>query len=302
MLISSGNLYSKAETYSLAIVPFHSGTEISKKQSEEISNLIRKKLKPLYKLTSKNLIQKTYKEHPQELLGCIGAECALKVAKLTNSDKALFANIYKIEQGSVVKIIIMDHKTGYIEFSDEIIIKKDADIKKNVEKFSQNVQSHLYGVPWKHDESRFPYIWRSSLFPGYGQWHEGNSFKAKIFAVTGAILLTNYYLSNRAYIHAGEKYATAITIPYTMNENALAINALTLSPLKSDLKKKEQYMLQSAYVLGLFWIGNILDAAFFKYSASDRVNFSIYYNRTMNSMGIKNSISENFKFTFLHHF
>lgn len=297
-----GNLYSKTEQYSLVIIPLQLDSKIPKKQVKKIKNLLYKKIKPLYKLVPENLVQKTYRENSHELLGCIGMDCAVKMANLVHTDKALFARIYKIENGYVIKVIIVDRQTEYIEFSDNIIIEDSLGTKKKLEKFAQNVQSHLYGVPWKHDKSRWPYIWRSSVLPGWGQWHEGNSIKANIFFVSGSILFLNYYISRLAYMKAGKRYEGTPAIPYTVSDNALGYNAFTLYPLKNDLAKKEQYMVKSFYMLSLFWIGNVVDAAFFKYSAADTEFFQLYYNKTLKKIGLKNQYSDNFKFMFFHHF
>ncbi|MCB1193969.1 MAG: hypothetical protein KDK90_26270 [Leptospiraceae bacterium] len=225
----------------------------------------------------------------------MATECALKIGKYLNVDKVIDGTITKQNDEYIVKVYIIDVDRKRIEFSDTVVLKSIRESDENFELFAKNLQAHTMGLPWKREKSRLPFIWRSSLFSGWGQWYEGNQKKGFLFMGTGGVLLVNFIYSYNQYESTGKAYESTPTIPYTLNENALLINYLLLKPKKNALIKSENYFRNSTYLLMGFWIWNIIDVSFFEYTGNE-VSMKIDLVPGFNSKLHASSYSFNFSF------
>ncbi|MCP5494198.1 MAG: hypothetical protein H7A23_06545 [Leptospiraceae bacterium] len=216
ILISQSN----TKINKIAITNFKVDSVIKKEEANQINKLIEKKIinLNLYSLATTKSVNNAYKEKASEIRGCMATECALKIGKYLNVDKVIDGTITKQNDEYIVKVYIIDVDRKRIEFSDTVVLKSIRESDENFELFAKNLQAHTMGLPWKREKSRLPFIWRSSLFSGWGQWYEGNQKKGFLFMGTGGVLLVNFIYSYNQYESTGKAYESTPTIPYTLNE------------------------------------------------------------------------------------
>ncbi|MEM7181486.1 MAG: caspase family protein [Spirochaetota bacterium] len=108
-------------------------------------------------------------------------------------------------------------------------------------------------------KTRRPYIWRSAVFPGWGQFHDGSKNRGYAYMASG-LLLGSYYLSNRLAL---EKYQSDYNSSFVLPGSLLAPTFVDFQKKKDDLVKQEAKTSTAYYLFMSFWAWNIYDAAVF---------------------------------------
>lgn len=157
------------------------------------------------------------------------------------------------------------------------------------------------------DSSRLPYIWRSALIPGWGQWEKGEKIKASIFLFS--FLGSAYFLihENLHYQTAKKKYNdfenTMVLSP--TNQSILGIGLLRSQNLYSDYQNAGENAQKAVGVFVGIYIINLIDAIIFKNNtldsdnnASEKISISprIYFDRYTGSFEKNFSVNYTWRF------
>ena len=120
-----------------------------------------------------------------------------------------------------------------------------------------------------------PYVWRSMVFPGWGQ-HYGDA-KNRGYAYMGTGLLFGYYYMNqRVSLDAKQRaYNSSFVLPNEL----LAPTYWNLSSKKTALSKQESGAKLAYYMLLGFWAWNVFDAAYFvgNEENAEPLSFQLFY-------------------------
>lgn len=262
----------------LSITKFKRGPKVSREEFEIFQNKFRDKLDALglYQISKRQSVEMVYENNSEDFRGCMAKDCAIQLGKHLEADKVLDGIIRKQDEKYSVKFYILDMKTKRVEFQDNFVFSDFDNFDNSLNTSANNLKAHTFQLPWEKQKTRWPFIWRSGVFSGWGQYYEGDTKKGSLFMGIGAILLGNYIYSYKNYQNAGKDYESTLTIPYIASDAAILFNYYTLKPKKDRLDNSKNYMNNSLYLLVGFWIWNIVDVTFFEYSGSN-LSFQIDY-------------------------
>lgn len=113
--------------------------------------------------------------------------------------------------------------------------------------------------------SRWPFVWRSALLPGWGQFEEGNSKKGTAYFGVNALLFANFISARSNYSNAQRAYNSQLGFPAQFDEgDTFMLNYLLFKPRRDALNSTENVLQNATAALFGFWIWNIADAYIFK--------------------------------------
>jgi len=168
---------------------------VPKVTASAISDLLRNDLysSNTYIIVEKSQMEKILKEQMFQQTGCTSTECAVEIGKILNATQMIVGSIsmQKIEYNITVKVV--DVETGETRFTETAVCKLEAEFKK----VSQAIISKLTGVGVStlltEENTSFDVAKYSAMFPGWGQFNNGQELKgcliafAEIAALSGAI-------------------------------------------------------------------------------------------------------------------
>ncbi|MCB1158944.1 MAG: caspase family protein [Leptospiraceae bacterium] len=130
-------------------------------------------------------------------------------------------------------------------------------------------------------KTRIPYIWRSAVLPGWGQYHDDSKNRGYVYMATGAVL-GYYYLSNRLQLDKLQKnYDSGFVLPGSL----LLPTYLDMQSRKDALIKQESKTDIAYYLFMSFWAWNIYDAAVYEKQDGFRFwEFAMYPRLTPNTI------------------
>ncbi len=261
----------KVTPYQLAILDLKAKEGIPKVAADRIAELLRSRMlkTKLFSLISKGDIDTIMEQNASAVLAgtCSEATCAIQIGQQLAAHKILTGAIGRHDKkpGYVISIQVVDVEKGRIEFTDSIefadIDRVDDPVLELTAQLSATMLGQSKSIFFK--PPRTPYMWRSALFPGWGQWHEGDRGLGKAFFAAGGVLLVNYVVAYREYQAARSDYQDTQGIPAAVaGQNTLLLNYILL------LDKKEAYAAATAsatrglYLLAGFWMFNLADSYF----------------------------------------
>ncbi|MDZ4727554.1 MAG: caspase family protein [Leptospira sp.] len=123
-------------------------------------------------------------------------------------------------------------------------------------------------------------VWiRSILYPGWGQYYQGDSNKGKVYMGIAGILLLATVESYVQYRNAKDEYSSFVGIPpSTRFGESFIINSYLLEPKQNALEETRTRFEQTSLLLGLFYLWNLADLALFPYKAiesNQKFNFTM---------------------------
>lgn len=149
---------------------------------------------------------------------------------------------------------------------------------EKLQDFSNKLSDYSKGREQQKWINKWPYVWRSAVFPGWGQHYDRR--KKTAYAYVGSFLfLTAYYATKlNKYRTAKKRYDGFIPIPATETTNTYLFNSTILSGYRSDYKSKKNTVNNSTAILGVFYLWNIFDAYWFSESEGGLFSFDLSVN------------------------
>lgn len=128
-------------------------------------------------------------------------------------------------------------------------------------------------------KTRLPYVWRSTVLPGWGQYHDGSTTRGIAYMSMG-VFSGYYYLTNLIKLN---QYQSQYNSSFTLPGSLLLPTSLDQQFKKNALSEQES-LTKNAYLLFMgFWLWNIYDAAVFEKQDGFRFwDFAIYQRSVPN--------------------
>lgn len=269
LFISSLYPQAKQEKFRLAVMDLEPDAGVSVKEAEYISDVLRTELvkTKMFTVIDRSSIRKILEEQAFQQKGCVDTKCTVKIGQLLAANKILEGKIQYRNRKYILLANIVDVETGKVDFAEQITLDAIEDFDSKNEIFIRKISAHISGT----DESsivirkpRMPYVWRSALLPGWGQWYKGDETRAVIYGFSGILLLGNFFQSYQSFQNAQADYNSAKGIPYFLGQYALPYNYLTITPKKDELLESVKLVNISIGLLVSFWLWNVADAYYFE--------------------------------------
>ncbi len=292
----------------IAVLNFKTSKNIPKEEADLIvetitTNLVKTKL---FVIIDPILVTKTMNE--QGGAGCADnpANCkvsANSIAKTLNASKVLTGTINKIQNGYYINGNVIDANSNNIDFAETANAKSFDKIPETTEIFSKKVAGGITSVSntsinlsgddskgffanWfsssnkpneqiqvKSEKSspRLPFVWRSALIPGWGQFADGRKLKA--FSIFGLFAGAIAYEANAIskYNAAKDNYSDIAT-PYLVNTYltnsnqagiGFALNYLNSQSAKEQLDTRAATIGVGAGLIAVVYLYGIFDSYYF---------------------------------------
>lgn len=189
----------------LMILKYKKGKGIDTEKAESLSSIIRNKMIATNTFVISDRLSM---EKELEKANCRNVTCSTEIAsklqvnKLMTGEISIHANKYHIQTE------IVDISTRKVDFSDLTIIPIENDLEQEMDRLISGVSSgtlESWEFPVYNPESVsvVPYIWRSMLVPGWGQYHKetySRSFVYPILMLAGGLAYSkerNIYQNNK---------------------------------------------------------------------------------------------------------
>lgn len=109
---------------------------------------------------------------------------------------------------------------------------------------------------YRKNDSKLPYVWRSALVPGWGQYYAGSKLRGSIYFFTSLLLFGNFYSSYTQLNSAQSAYSSAYAIPGSL----FVPTYLNLQAKHSDLDAADSKVQSAYFLLVGAWLWNLFDA------------------------------------------
>jgi TolB-like protein len=228
---------------------------------------------------------------------------ANSIAKTLNASKVITGTINKIQNGYYINGNVIDINSNNIDFAETANAKSFDKIPDATENFSKKVAGGITSVSntsinlsgddskgffsnWfssknKPEEQiqvksvksspRLPFVWRSALIPGWGQFADGR--KVKAFAIFGLFAGAVAFEANAIskYNAAKDNYSD-ITMPYLVNTYltnsnqagiGFALNYLNSQSAKEQLDTRAATIGVGAGLIAFVYLYGIFDSYYF---------------------------------------
>ncbi len=301
----------------LAILNFQPGSGVSYGEAETISNLVTQRLvkTKLFIIVDKLTLDKITKD-------CrIGEDCSKMVAEKVGANKILTGIITKIQNKYYINGSIIDKKNSKIDFAEKSIANNIDEIEIASDLFAKKVAGGILDF-W--DEPLFtpdkvnsiPFLWRSAVFPGFGQFHYGNQTennlekgKGVVFGIITVSLIVNMANAYSRYDALQDTYNKGHLL-FLISANRSNIELFTYFKDTENFSNLKEGSNRIEFALGAFtsfYILNLVDAyflgrTFFKKSESKQSTFSIYPSQTIVSRNMDFQLDEQIHLEYKMHF
>ena len=276
-MVISTTLNAKTK-HRLAILDFKSIGAVDPSEAKVITNMV------LAVLSNSKLLDIVERENIDVILSelafhesginCSESSCAIKIGRLLSVNKIIIGEVLKVEQKFTINAKFVDVETGKIDFSvfseADSITKLNKALyvlsKKIIEKIT-DMTIDEEGNPVS--KNRWPYIWRSMIFPGYGHYYANNYSRGLFYSGTFVVAVGFYVAA----------------------DNAASTNTLS--------NAKQSRRVASAAAVGLIYLINILDASLFaEEKTADLLSFNIYSDSYSSFYNPNKNVSTNIYFDF----
>lgn len=163
-------------------------------------------------------------------------------------EKSFFTNLFGSESGNPDESENIDQNTN--------TYNPDSNNSESDETYEKQTKS-----------SNWPFIWRSALVPGWGQYNKGHSTKAGAFFIGSLATIGLLYTTNQAFLTAQSNYNTNADLSLlSFGSNSaplLAFNYLQEEELYNARNSAGVNRFNASLLLIAFYTWNILDAWIF---------------------------------------
>ncbi|MCB1178050.1 MAG: hypothetical protein KDK36_10765 [Leptospiraceae bacterium] len=126
--------------------------------------------------------------------------------------------------------------------------------------------------------SRSPYVLRSLILPGWGQFYEEKRKRGYAFSILSGLLFLNWYFKDKDHKTTQSEFDNLPIIPAVNGEgNVFAQNYLFSYSKREELNNSTIAVNQAFTILALVWFYNVFDAYYFKKEQNFfNLQFSMY--------------------------
>lgn len=247
-------------------------------KTTEINNFIilKKSLKPIISSNSEEIILPTFEkefilkgENFTDEMKIYFIDNETKIfpndSKILNDKEAKFKFNFENETPKKLKLVLENPLGKITEKENFLILKDPAKLTENSKDVQDNKEikdSKEVAKTKKFD--LYPPLWRSAIFPGWGQFYKGENTKAYIFAGSTIVLLGLIYYFEEEKQSALKRSNDINNRLYFLpsNQNTLPIGLLFYSQANSFYEKAEDFeSKQNLAIYGLIglWSYNLFD-------------------------------------------
>ncbi|MCP5501117.1 MAG: hypothetical protein H7A25_14510 [Leptospiraceae bacterium] len=252
----------------LAIFPFEAGKGISEAEAKLYSKLIKTSLiqKRIFRIIDETSFTKALNDKK-----CKDKKCAEDIASELKANKLLTGSITHIRDSFYINADVVDIQTKSIDFSETIVINNKGDISGSIDTFTKVIAggtlefwSYETINPDQGEPSHIPYLWRSAVFPGWGQFHQNRKWSG--------FLYSGFYVSGLAYIASKNgtyqnkynSYKASMTFFYssflTPSESVKLFSLLETEAKNKDLKQASRSAEIAVGITAAIYVINLIDA------------------------------------------
>ncbi|MBP7281299.1 MAG: hypothetical protein KBA66_06980 [Leptospiraceae bacterium] len=271
LFLVSSSIFAQAkpDKSRLAVLDLEPGAGVSVKESEYISDILRTELvkTKMFTVIDRSSVKKILEEQAFQQKGCVDTKCTVKIGQLLAANKILEGKVLYRNSKYIVTVNIVDVESGKLDFAEQLTLSSVEEFESKNEIFVRKISANISGVEEGSvviRKPRAPYVWRSALIPGWGQFHKGDEDKAAIIGSFGILFLGNAISSYQRFQNAQADYNSALGLPYFMGEYALPYNFLTITPKREAVIEAQNTANLSLGLLAAFWLLNIGDAYYFE--------------------------------------
>ncbi|MDX1959164.1 MAG: DUF5683 domain-containing protein [Leptospiraceae bacterium] len=301
----------------LAILNFQPGAGVSLGEAETITNLITERLvkTKLFIVVDKLTIEKITKTCK------VGEDCSKLVAEKIGANKILTGIVTKIKNKYYINGTIIDQKNSKIDFAEKTTANSLEEIEPASDLFAKKVAGGILDF-WdepmfaKDKVNSFPFVWRSALLPGFGQYYYGMQTESRfqkgkgiVFGLITIGLIANLANSYASYDQKKETYDFnhKLFLLSANRSNLELISYLKDNENFNQLKDSSNYIATSLGAVAGFYLINIIDSAFlgrtlFSETETKKTSFQFYPTHSLvTSNGIvqlEESIQIDYRFHF----
>ena len=169
----------------LAILPFEDTSRVSKAEAKLYSQLIKASIiqKKVFHVVDEVSFLKAIREGK-----CNDKKCAGEIAEKFKANKLLVGSISRIGKDIYISGDVIDIHKRTVDFSETVKIESGGDIRESIEEFSRLITGGTLEYwnyealnPYQGEPSHIPYLWRSTILPGFGQWHKNQPFRGGLY-------------------------------------------------------------------------------------------------------------------------
>ncbi|MBK6605033.1 MAG: hypothetical protein IPO06_15105 [Leptospiraceae bacterium] len=283
-LLQNSNWQPKeAEKPQIMILKFKAGKGITSAKAESLSNLIRTKIinTGLFVVPDRLSVEKELEKNKCNTVSCSSQIAAqLKVNKLLSGEISFAANKYYIV-GEVIDIA-----KKKVDFSETIIISGEEKEEDRVENFSRKIAGGTL-EQWEHPIQNpqagsppiTPYVWRSILFPGWGQFEKEHYVRAFIYPILLIAAGIQYQSALGQYQNNKRNYDALVQLSFLDQSRSYSPYYLYFSEIQKNVMNEdiEKVNRIAAFLAGVY-ILNLIDVIFTPIPMELK-NISVQYNQ-----------------------
>ncbi len=303
-LIENSNWQPKEdEKPQLMILKFKAGKGITTYKADSLSNLIRTKVinTGVFVVVDRLTMEKEIEKNK-----CMDVNCSQNIASDLKVNKLLTGEISSTPNGYFITGEIIDIKQKKVEFSETILIPSEEKEETKTAEFAAKIAGGTL-EQWEHPINNpqagiqiIPYIWRSMVLPGWGQYEKEQYIRSVFYPVLLVAGAAYYKLASDQYLAKQSQYQLWTQLSFVDQSNTLSPFLFYFSEMQKKEANKEAATVNRvvSVLLGIY-IVNIIDAIFTPVPMELK-NVSFQYNqeifRENNSVGKVYGVSYTFQF------
>lgn len=250
----------------LAILDLKAGEGVSRSMAAIASELLRTAMvkTQLFTVVDRSAIETILKEQALQRTGlCTDSACAVRIGRLLAAQKMLIGSINRAGDRFILVGNIVDVEKARIDFAEYGTIAGAGRLEQGTEEFGRRIAARIAGV--EEDslagrKPRWPFVWRSALVPGWGQWHEQRIGGAWAFSVLAAASLANYGSARQEAERARQEYRDTLGFPQALlGGNTMILNYVLFANKRAKFARAERRVLAAGRLFGLVWSLNLFD-------------------------------------------
>lgn len=265
----------------LAIMDLKAGDGVSPALAEFTTDMLRTGMvnTRLFTIVDRKQLSVVMKEQAFQQSGCTDTTCVAQIGQLLAANKIMTGTLVKIGSKYYINAQIIDVEKGKLDFAESQSSDSLDAMDLSTRELAAKIAGRITGVdtstlvPRKATE--WPYIWRSIVFPGWGQYHNGDKGWAYFFAGSFIGLEVLGYTLRTKYLHTSAVYSNPVppvlaiytylgTVEptyrslYTMGFGSIVLSNLVLSSSKQQLDEQRSQANSVVFAIGILYIWNVI--------------------------------------------
>ncbi len=251
----------------IAILDIKAGSSITQPEAETITGFLTTDMinSKKFHIIDRQNISKVLKEQGISQLGCTDSACEVQVGKLLAANKILTGKVSKFGDNYALNVFLTDVEKGTQDVADKVSSSTLEGLESSSLQLVEKLICRIEGGCKETSLLKNEALWRSALFPGWGQFYQNENIKGSLFLASflGGI---GIFMNSSASLNAAKgDYDSA---------NTLGLVGAFIDPTifgilsYSQANSAEQSMQASASmaqigsgVAGVAYLFNLLDVA-----------------------------------------